>query len=121
MSLKVHTLNGRKKLAVEIQKRKTRKGVINATIKLLSNKNNWTKGADAIDKYGNDVRPQDPNAEKFCVRGAIRACSASPEVFRDTYHCLARITGINGIVNTNDTFGYDAVMAVLEKGKTECK
>lgn len=105
---------------MKIEKRKTRKGVINAAYKLLSNKKHWTKGADAIDKHGVTVHYDSPKAERFCVRGALRACSADKVVFADTYQCLAQMTS-HGLVNVNDTYGYEAVMDILEKGKTECK
>src|SRR3954470_10641759 len=72
-------------VSMKVEKRKTRKGVINATIKLLSNKDRWTQGTDAVNKHGNPVFPNDPNAERFCVRGALRACSANQEVYKDVY------------------------------------
>jgi hypothetical protein len=42
---------------------------------LLSTEDRWTKGSNALDKYGHSVLTDNPTAVCWCLRGAILACT----------------------------------------------
>jgi hypothetical protein len=46
---------------------------------LLSDPNNWCKNYFAVDKDGKGVSPENSNAVKFCLRGAIQHCYPDDE------------------------------------------
>ena len=59
---------------------------------LISDKEAWTKGAMARDKYGDIVYASSPNAVCFCAAGAVEQVSGDPDIFH------AAIAQLNAVV-----------------------
>lgn len=109
---------------MKVPKRKTKKGVIDGAIKLLSDKSNWGQGANGQDENGHVVDVDNPKVDRFCLQGAIQVCSADAKL---TNHILACIDDVArerygvGIISVNDTHGYDKVMELLQTSRKVCK
>lgn len=110
---------------MKVAKRKTKQGVINGAIKLLSNKDHWGQGANGQTIHGVVVDVDNPNAVKFCLQGAIQKCSINDDkLINSLLSCIddvARKEHGVGIISINDNHGYEAVMELLNKSKKVCK
>ena len=87
---------------------------------LIADEDHWCRAALAKDEDGRQVDPTDATARRWCAVGAIIA--AAFELVGDVKqaHNLAevvarKIRGDSSLVNTNDTKGRAAVLALFEK------
>lgn len=72
----------------------------------LSNERNWTKHAIAKDKYGKTVNPRSPNADCFCLQGAIaKVCSSETEQIQVNYAFFKVLSAhYSSLASFNDSF-----------------
>lgn len=109
---------------MKIQKRKSKNAIIKQALKVLSNKEHWTQGASALTKEGVMAAPSDPDADRFCVSGCLRACSVDDVAYDAAYVCVNKTARENyqyGMITLNDEMGYDTVIELLEKCVEICK
>ena len=87
---------------------------------LIAHENHWCRAALARDKRGFQVDPTDAKARQRCALGALIA--AAFELVGDVKqaHNLAEavareIRCCSSLINTNDTEGHAAVLALFDK------
>lgn len=101
--------------------------------KLLSDKNNWCAGEEAIDAEGKPAEPTSEKAVRWCAVGAFELARAELGVEKRAQfaaenmvvlHCSCVVPpNRNGIIGTNDGYdGYRKIMkavnaAIVELGK----
>lgn len=110
---------------MKVAKRKTKKGIINGAIKLLSDKSHWGQGANGQDKNGQIVDIDNPRAVRFCLQGAIQKCAVhDAKIINEVLACVDDVARRNynrGIISVNDFEGYEVVMEILNKSLKVCK
>lgn len=109
---------------MKVPKRKTKKGIINEAIKLLSDKKHWTQGANAETASAHVVDVDNEKAVKFCLQGAVQKCSGNIHLTNTVLACIDEVARKNygrGIIGVNDSLGYEAAMELLNKSKVVCK
>ena len=94
--------------------------VIERARMLIAHENHWCRAALARDDRGFQVDPTDATARRRCAFGALIA--AAFELVGDIKqaHNLAdavtrEVRGTSSLINTNDTEGHAAVLALFDK------
>ena len=87
---------------------------------LVEDENHWCRGALARDGSGRQVDPTDATARRWCAYGALVAAAFELVSDLSQAHDLAdaaarEIRGASSLINTNDTGGHAAVLAVFDK------
>jgi hypothetical protein len=94
--------------------------VIERARMLIADESQWCRGALARDERGLQVDPTDTTARRRCAFGGLVA--AAFELVGDTRqaHDLANVAAraircSSSLINTNDTEGHAAVLALFDK------
>src|SRR5271169_4086438 len=87
---------------------------------LIEDENHWCRGALARDDSGRQVDPTDAAARRRCAYGALVAAAfelvGDPSQAHDLADAAAReIRGSPSLINSNDTRGHAAVLALFDK------
>jgi len=87
---------------------------------LIADENNWCRGTLARDVRGKQVDPTDSVARRRCAYGALIAAAFELVGDLKQAHNLAdavakEIRGPSSLINTNDTEGHAAVLAIFDK------
>lgn len=89
------------------------------TIKdILTDESKWHKGDLAVNSKGVDVSPDDPDACKFCLLGALKkAYGDNEEEYPKKLSNLYEANNFEGIIGFNDhpSTTFADVMALVEK------
>ncbi len=93
---------------------------------LISDPENWTKGAFARDEHGSEVDPWDTEATCWCAWGALKhVYDGVPTMgYVGAYHpaikALAEAAG-HWVAGFNDDSNHHEVLAVFDKAISNCK
>jgi hypothetical protein len=87
---------------------------------LIADESQWCRGALARDGSGRQVDPTDVTARRRCAYGALVAAAFELVSNLSQAHDLAdaaarEIRGSPSLINTNDTRGHAAVLALFDK------
>jgi hypothetical protein len=84
----------------------------------------WCQKAYATDAVGQQVRPEDPTAVAYCIRGALRAQEADTDLdaLNDADRALER-RAMRGIAGFNDQQGRtkDEVLTLFDRAIDDVK
>ena len=80
----------------------------------------WCRAALARDEHGRQVDPTDPTARRRCAFGALTAAAFElvgdlKQAKRLADNLAKEIRGPSSLINTNDTGGHAAVLAVFDR------
>ena len=87
---------------------------------LIADENHWCRGALARDDSGRQIDPTEAMARRRCAYGALVAAAYELVSDLSQAHDLAdaaarEIRGSSSLINTNDTGGHAAVLALFDK------
>jgi len=87
---------------------------------LIADENHWCRAALARDVRGWQVDPTDAKAHRRCAFGALIAAAFDLVADVKQAHNLAdavarEVSGPSSLINTNDTEGHAAVLALFDK------
>ena len=86
---------------------------------LIADERHWCRGSLARDERGQQVDPTDVVARRRCAYGALIAAAFELVGDLNQAHKLADavakdIRGPSSLINTNDTLGHAAVLAIFD-------
>ena len=89
--------------------------VLSDALAIISPPHRWAKQAIALDGRGNEVRPLDERAKRFCMVGAIQRVQASADDYSAAILTLRSQCGKQSIFEFNDGHGHKAVLSCMRR------
>ena len=86
---------------------------LEAAKSLIANPHKWAREAMAYDRKGNEVKPEDPEACRFCMVGALRRVSQTSADFEQCIRALRNACQGQSIFTFNDSHGHRAVLKAM--------
>lgn len=93
----------------------TAASVLSQALSIIANPNAWAQEAVAVDRRGNEVKPTDQRAKRFCMVGALQRVGASSGEYGTAIMALRKACGDQSIFQFNDTHGHKAVVNVMKR------
>jgi len=96
------------------------KDILRQAHRLLEDPVHWTRGARARDDNGRTVRPEDPNAVRWCLEGAVALACNDFGILPPYFMVLLDQTAeedfghMSGASLFNEHYGHEAVLILLK-------
>ncbi|NLS03587.1 hypothetical protein HGP14_09475 [Rhizobium sp. P32RR-XVIII] len=89
--------------------------VLKDALAMISAPHKWAKGAIAFDRHGNQVKPLDEKACRFCMVGAIQRLQPNADDYGQAIMILRKACGSQSIFEFNDQCGHKAMTKVMRR------
>lgn len=93
----------------------TAASVLSQALSIIVNPAAWAQEAVAVDRRGNEVKPSDERAKRFCMVGALQRVPSSSGDYGAAVLALRKACGDQSIFQFNDTHGHKAVVRVMKR------
>ncbi len=93
----------------------TASSVLSQALSIIANPSVWGQEAIAVDGRGNEVKPRDERAKRFCMVGAVQRVQSSTDDYGAAILALRKACGDQSIFQFNDTHSHKAVVNVMKR------
>lgn len=88
---------------------------LQSALSVIDRPNNWARGSVALDARGNEVKPLDDKAKRFCMIGALQRVQCSSDEYGEAVLHLRRSCGKLSIFEFNDRSSHKAMVKVMKR------
>lgn len=88
---------------------------LQSALSLIGTPHSWAQKGVALDGRGNEVKPLDDRAKRFCMIGALQRVQCSSDEYGEAVLHLRRSCGKLSIFEFNDQCGHKAMVKVMKR------
>lgn len=88
---------------------------LQSALQIISSPNAWAQKSVAVDARGNEVKPLDDKAKRFCMIGALQRVPCSSDEYGEAVLHLRRSCGKLSIFEFNDSLGHRSMVKVMKR------